>query len=75
MKLFTAFLLVAFIGLTFGHELPQKTLNEIKAQTDKVEDKISSNRSITVDDVLGKSELATERVLAQHICDLRGEKL
>lgn len=75
MKLFGAFLFIIFLGLVSGNELPQTTLDEIKAQSEKVEDKISSNRSITVDDVLEKSKTATEKVLAQPICALRSEKL
>lgn len=75
MKLFEALFLIAIAGLAFGDELPQKTLDQIKKQTDLVGEKISSNSSITVDDVLGKSRIATEKVLAQPICDLRGENL
>lgn len=75
MKLFAAVLFIAVLGLISGNELPQSSLDEIKAQSERVEDKISSNRSITVDDVLGKSKTATEKVLAQPICDLRSEKL
>lgn len=75
MNLFATLLLTTtlFVGVVLGDELPQKTLDLIKVQTEKVEDKISANRSITVDEVLGKSKSATEKVLAQRICDLRGE--
>lgn len=75
MKLFATLLLIVVVGVAFGDELPQKTLDEIKAQTEKVEDKISNDQSITVDDVLGTAKNATEKVLAQQICDRRGENL
>lgn len=64
---------ILFTGIVFGDELPQKTLDEIKAQTEKVEDKISSDWLISVDDVLTKSKNATEKVLAEQVCLSRGE--
>lgn len=68
MQILAVFLVIAISGIASGNQLPQETLDEIQAQTNKVINEISSNRGITVSDVLSQSKTATEKVLAQPTC-------
>lgn len=76
MEILVLFLILAISGITSGNQLPQATVDEIQAQTNKVINAISSSQGISVSDVLSQSKTATEKVLAQPTCqDDSGENL